>query len=192
MTRFRNGRANPSFSPDGNRIVFVKEASGRRVLQLMTSTGEMGPELGPGEFPTWSPVGDQIAFVKRDGDGSQVWSSRSDGENLKQLTQGDSSGYPAFSPDGRQVVVSRAHGDSIELFIIDSDGSNLRQLTSTPDQAERQPSWSPDGAWIAFTAEAADSPGGWERSIFVIPASGGNARQLTSSKFNDTRPGWLR
>ena len=54
-----------------------------------------------------------------------------------------------------------------------SSGGNAKRLTSHPG-IELFPKISPDGKWIAFSAEYSGS-----RQVWVIPAQGGTARQLT-------------
>lgn len=52
---------------------------------------------------------------------------------------------------------------------MDADGSNLTSLATNPHKTAR-PSWSPDGAQIAYYAPG---PSGYE--IFVVNADGSNA-----------------
>jgi imidazolonepropionase-like amidohydrolase/Tol biopolymer transport system component len=56
---------------------------------------------------------------------------------------------PRFSPDGRRIAFTsdRAGGDNI--WIMNADGSDKRQLTKEDFRLLNQPSWSPDGRFIA-------------------------------------------
>ncbi len=54
------------------------------------------------------------------------------------------------SPTGVRVVVE-AHG---EIFTLPGEKGDTRNLTKTPGSAERDPSWSPDGRWIAYFSDA--------------------------------------
>ena len=70
-----------------------------------------------------------------------------------------------------QEVVAEARGD---LWLVPQTGQPTN-LTSTNDTAERDPSPSPDGKWIAFFA---DKTG--EYQLYIRPSNGpGDARQLT-------------
>ncbi len=60
-----------------------------------------------------------------------------------------------------------------DIWTVDADGENAKRLTSHPG-IELFPKISPDGQWIAFSAEYSGS-----RQVWVIPARGGTARQLT-------------
>ena len=59
---------------------------------------------------------------------------------------------------------------------MNSDGSNVRQLTHN-DRDDLAPSWSPDGARIAFTRDLETGA-----EVFLMNSNGGNQQRLT---FND-------
>ena len=56
----------------------------------------------------------------------------------------------AISPTGARAVFE-AHGD---IFTVPAEKGDVRDITSTPGVAERDPSWSPDGKWIAYFSDA--------------------------------------
>ena len=60
-----------------------------------------------------------------------------------------------------------------DIWTVNSAGGEARRLTSH-EGMELFPKISPDGKWIAFSAEYSGS-----RQIFVIPSEGGNPKQLT-------------
>ncbi len=66
-----------------------------------------------------------------------------------------------ISPTGKRVVLE-ARGD---LWSLPAKDGVTRNLTRTSGFAERDPSWSPDGRWIAYFS---DEPGEYE--LFVRPA----------------------
>ncbi|HBK55499.1 MAG TPA: hypothetical protein DDZ76_04330, partial [Xanthomonadales bacterium] len=70
---------------------------------------------------------------------------------------------------GQQVVFVHA-GD---LYRVSAEGGEAVRLTSHPGQ-ELYPKFSPDGAWIAFSAEYSGT-----RQVHVMPTAGGEPRQLT-------------
>lgn len=85
--------------------------------------------------------------------------------------------------NGQQIVFVYA-GD---IWTVPSGGGEARRLTSHQGM-ELFPKISPDGRWIAFSAEYSGS-----RQIWVMPAGGGTPRQLTW--YNDVgamppRGGW--
>ena len=78
--------------------------------------------------------------------------------------------------DGKMVVFVYA-GD---IWSVPAGGGRAIRLTSHQGQ-ELFPKISPDGRWIAFSAEYSGS-----RQVYVMPASGGTPRQLTF--YNDVGP----
>jgi hypothetical protein len=60
-----------------------------------------------------------------------------------------------------------------QIWVANADGSDVRQLTDSPG-ADRSPSWSPDGAKIAFSSSRHGVS-----EIFVMNADGSDQRRLT-------------
>ena len=74
-----------------------------------------------------------------------------------------------------------------EIYVMDNDGGNQRNLSNNPAE-DMDPSWSPDGKWIAF---ASDREAEWPNyDIYVMGANGGNQRRLTNDRHNDRSPSW--
>ncbi|HVT43802.1 MAG TPA: PDZ domain-containing protein [Thermoanaerobaculia bacterium] len=82
--------------------------------------------------------------------------------------------YPDISGDKIAFVHA---GD---IWVVDSNGGVARRLTSH-EGLELFPRFSPDGRWIAFSAEYSGS-----RQVHVISVDGGEPRQLTW--YNDVGP----
>lgn len=83
----------------------------------------------------------------------------------------DNLGGTDLSATGKRVVIE-ARGD---LFTVPAQEGSTRSLTRTSGVAERDPSWSPDGRWIAYFSDATG-----EYELYVTRADGkGETRQLT-------------
>ncbi len=88
-------------------------------------------------------------------------------------------GGVAIAPDGATIVytVSSTVWDDnrydTELWLV-RPGEEPLQLTRTADGSSSSPAWSPDGRWIAFTANRGD-----DRQIYLIESRGGEAWALT-------------
>ncbi len=56
---------------------------------------------------------------------------------------------PRFSPDGKRIAFTSDRGGGDNIWIMNRDGSDKRQLTNESFRLMNQPSWSPDGQYIA-------------------------------------------
>jgi tricorn protease len=71
-----------------------------------------------------------------------------------------------------------------DIWLVERNGGTARQLT-TSDGLEMLPRFSPDGAWIAFTAQYDGNI-----DVYIMPAHGGEPRRLTYHPGADNVRGW--
>lgn len=157
----------PSFSPDGQWIVFEVDndapedeqqgsiwkvrADGSELTQLTT-----GPGGGYDDrLPNWSPVGDRILFQRRipGSDDWNLYTIASDGSELKQVTTDSAAETDAsWSPDGKWIVCSTDYGWILHpnIFAVSADEGIPVRITRDSTHEDGAPSWSPDGKWIVF------------------------------------------
>lgn len=84
----------------------------------------------------------------------------------------DSVQNSGISSTGKRAVVE-ARGD---IWTLPAEKGKARNLTGTNGVAERDPSWSPDGRWIAYFSDATG-----EYELYVQQSDGrGETKQLTS------------
>ena len=137
--------SDPSWSPDGDRLVFEDDSR----IMVIDTDGTGLQELASGYEPIWSPDGSHIAF-RREGDGwfaYDLWMVDPTGSNLRQLTDGSRDQHPSWSPDSTRLAFTRtAKG----IFTIDVDTGEMEHVTVSDDEDDR-PVWSPDGSRLAFT-----------------------------------------
>ena len=109
------------------------------------------------------------------------------GGNIKRVSF-VSSNYctsPAWSPKGDKLAfVCRAEG-RFQIFVSDADGLNAQQLTTYGHNED--PSWAPDGRYIAFASTFGSSK---IFNIAMIKSDGTNLKQLTFSNSGYTDPSW--
>jgi Tol biopolymer transport system component len=74
-----------------------------------------------------------------------------DGTDPRRVSEGWCE-YAVPSPDGSMFACAAAVGGLYDLVIVDAATGARRALTTTP-QTEFGPSWSRDGAWIAFSRD---------------------------------------
>ena len=168
----------PVFSPDGMKIAFTSRRDGSAGVYVMDADGSNVAQLATGdaggeneEFPTWSPDGQRVAFVKNS---TEIYTAKADGGGDLQLVAGGegSKGDPAYSPDGSHI----AFDDQSDIYVVSTAGGAPVRLTTT-DSSSYDPAWSPDGLRIAFhrTHVVRDQDGNrlyTERSLYVMQANG--------------------
>jgi Tol biopolymer transport system component len=152
----------PSWSPDGDQIVFVvDELDSQPALFIMAADGESsatrlaGPEWAAISDVAWSPAGNLIAFVVDDVESGMpaIHVIDSDGRNERRIgIDGGASLSPSWSPDGTRIVFAGTHGNGLDVYVVEISTGDVRRLTDDPSNNE-SPSWSPDGRHIAFVSE---------------------------------------
>jgi Tol biopolymer transport system component len=121
-----------------------------------------------------------VAFVADSGNGVQLYTVRSNGHGLRQITQlsGDAVA-PDWSPDGRTIVFEHDlpgdEGATVEL--VNADGRDRTTLVQDPGIFSGAPSFTPDGSGIVF---ARFDPATNVEDIWSLDLASGNRREITA------------
>lgn len=145
LTRNRGIDSSPCWNPAGNQMVFTSDRTGRPQIWVMDADGSNQRRLTHhgyySDAAVWSPRGDKIAFVSRDGN-FDIYTMNIDGSDLRQLTYNAGSNEdPAWAPDGRHLVFSSNRTGHYELYVMRADGSKVHRLTHS--QNSQSAAWSP-------------------------------------------------
>ncbi len=87
-----------------------------------------------------------------------------------------------LSPDGRSVAYTVTRSDreldtdTSDIWVASWDGHEQRRLTFSP-ASESNPSWSPDGRFLAFLSDRGDEDG--NDQVWLMNLDGGEAERLT-------------
>ena len=155
--------SDPSFSPDGRRVVFRGERNGRTGLWLLSLDSDRPRQLtqlsnpeGYDGNPAWSPDGRVIAFAH---------------------------GVPPDSPTARWRS---------DIMLLDVPSGNVRELSITglPTRDVSDPVWLKDGKEIAFVTRAPQSEKGGR--VWKVPAAGGQAAPLSPESVQAVAPAFSR
>jgi len=192
---FENQHTNsPTWTAGGRQILFSMGMYQQHSLwQMSFSGGRPGQPkrllafAGEGAwYPSASRQGNQLAFMRWVGGGSEIWRAGTPiaGRKAHQpgrlifSTRDDEE--PEYSPDGRKIVFKSNRSGRFEIWVCNSDGSDPVQLTFAVGSNTFLPRWSPDGRRILFTS----NPEG-HNDLFVIDAQGGAPLRLTSEPSNE-------
>jgi len=182
LTDFEGAETNPAISADGKFIAFICDRSGPFDIWLIQANGGSLANLSQGRI---GDVRGPLRAIGFSGDGSEVWSSGTEGRRLRLLPLvggsphnflGEHAAEVAWSPDGARLAYHTWEpGDP--TFVADHNGANERQVVkSQPGMHNHFPVWSKDGRWIYFVR---GRPSTREMDLWRISPDGGEPEQLT-------------
>ena len=176
----------PAMSPDGQWIAFDTDRDGNFEIYVMRADGTEARRLTTNPArdvaPAWSPDGRHIVFMSaRDNREFDVYRMNADGTDVERLTQGSSNWFPQFSPDGGRIALHIQR----DVHVLDVASKTLGRRTQDPLNG-MHPTWSPDGARIAFMS--------WRNGrteIFTANADGSDQELLIAMPTGDAvDPRW--
>jgi Tol biopolymer transport system component len=168
----------PSWSPTGGEIVFASTRTGQTevwAIDLATSRFNQITTDGGNAYPSVSPSGDKIAWIKRDR-GITVYHGAT-GEVIRLLAPRRVVFAPTWSPDERYLAVTASDWGSSDVYLLRADGSNALLLTKNWNN-DGMPSWSPDGKRIAVVSES----GNRKFSVWVLEGLEAYQQQLETKQ----------
>jgi TolB protein len=206
LTRLRGLERDPTWSPDGSKLAFVRGRNPYRGPYDIWAVNADGSGLerltrhrqfSIGSALAWSPDGGKIVYAADAGgpDHLGLYVMNSDGSGKRRLSISRSRDYtdPTWSPDGNSITFADGgFGRDFDsrIAVVDADdGGNLRHLTPRGGANELNPNWSPDGTQIAF--ERSRDLGGPVRrqaDIWLMNADGSGKRRITATRVHETDP----
>ena len=89
---------------------------------------------------------------------------------------------PRFSPDGRRIAFTSDRGGGDNIWVMNVNGSDKRQVTKEDFRLLNQPSWSPDGRFIAAKKHFTTGRSLGTGEVWLYHVSGGGGVQLVKRK----------
>jgi dipeptidyl aminopeptidase/acylaminoacyl peptidase len=185
------------WSPDSRRIAYISA----RTETPEPTTFPRRPNQPGADDPR---VIDRIQYKSRtsfsDNRRTHVWIVDLERSVLQQLTSGVFYDHAVtFSPRGDEIAFLSNRepepdaNNNSDIFVVDFSGQT-RQLTQTKG-CEYNPTWSPDGKTIAYTATRRDittiDSVAEDTHLWIINAAGGAGRELTTDQDRRARdPHW--
>jgi TolB protein len=187
--------ADPTFSPDGKRLIFVAVVEDKEQLFVMDADGKNQKQLTREPYnhedPAWSPDGKKVAFVSDKDDLEVIYLMNPDGTGLEPLTRPNARViHPDWSPDGTKIAyctdddLQPPKKNASDIEVIDVKTRQVTKLITSGTNT--YPVWSPDGKWIAFRRML----GEMNSEVFVARADGTEQKNLTNHQAFDGWPAW--
>ena len=202
----------PTWSPDGKRIAFASHRDGNFDIYIMDATGENITQMTNNfpwddSWPHWSPVNEEIVFTSNQHDGvANVYLLNVRTGDQKQLTNFTyRTAYPKWSPAGikiaffssifeevlpgvplvrRTAIFEDTQSGALLIWRLKPDGTDLEALI-IEGTINDQPTFSPDGKWLAFTSEKDKNV-----EIYSMNIDTQQIIRLTNHPDRDYQPDW--
>jgi len=142
-------------------------ATARRICRLNT--------LRADDSPRWSPNGEMIAFCSGRSGFTEVWISRADCSELRQLTslRLQQVGSPRWSPDGTEILFDQLIDGQAEVMKVNVQSGEVVRMTANPT-SDKLPSYSSNGQYIYFNSHRSGVS-----QIWKMDANGSSSTQVT-------------
>jgi serine/threonine-protein kinase len=184
----------PRYSPSADRVALARSSGPISTLWLFdVGSGTLSP-LAPNLHatrPAWSPDGREIAFLKIGSNSPGIHTLPADGGAAPaRIAQPETGGSPSYTRDGKWLIYDGPMGppgNNEDIFAVSTEtAANARQPEAVVASAATEESGavSPDGRWIAYTADESGVT-----QVFVRPFRREGGRWLLSPD-GATAPLW--
>jgi Tol biopolymer transport system component len=193
VTDVPGGACQPTWSPDGARLVFIspciknQQAYEGSSLYIINADGNGFAPLNSsplGDYdPDWHPTENKIAFTTvRDFGRPQIWVMDLDTGESENISNNVASDFqPAWSPDGETIVFSSTRLGPTALWVMSADGEGQSEFSRSDTKTDIDAVWSPNETLVVFTQL---KPSGLGRPrLFAAPWKDGDPAERGRNEF---------
>jgi Tol biopolymer transport system component len=155
--------------------IAVDEASAQPVMVTRSGFGDSDP--------AWSPRADRLAFSSTRSGDRNIWTSKPDGTDPRQVTSGhEIDDRPQWSADGTRLAFVSSRGGERGIWTVAADGGAPRRVLAA--NVLNSVSWSPDGKELVYAAPNGDAP-----ALFRVRVDGGTPVRIHTATAASS-PAW--
>ncbi len=188
-----------------NQLAFDSDRTGNYEIYLMNADGSgvralTNDHTKDSWWPRISPDRSHLLFYQtpagtHDGDYTKtsLWMKNlTDGSPNSQIIANGANGWQfqghaEWAPDGNKLVMFAGTASNLQIFTTDAAGKNPVAITNRPSP-NIDPSWSPDGATLAFVGSPKGTTNPTDYEVYTVPSTGGTATRLTNDGLIDNDP----
>ena len=195
LTATQLSENHPALTPDGSRVAFTSEAVDFDLIRIPLDGSPARPLLATSRSeldPAWSRDGSQYAFVWDRTGRPEIWVRSATGQFDRPIVTPDHFpddtemfGSLSFSPDGQRLAYQRLNGTGeYQVWISTVAAAGPPVLLAPGSTYQDAPSWSPDGASIAYVQTVP------RYQLFTTKIGGDGPRLLVDRLAPESRPAW--
>jgi TolB protein len=197
LTHYNSLSIQPAVSPDGSRIAFTSYARGNPGIFV----GSVDPSFRDLRFynqrasvnssPSFTPDGKQIIYSSSAPNDRccRIFLANLDGTGFRPITAyGALDTEPKINPKtGGEMVFASSRSGPEQIYRANLDGTDMERITDGTGEAGN-PSWHPDGQFLAFSWTRGFAAGAW--NVFVMDIGSHRYNQLTHGEGRNENPSW--
>jgi dipeptidyl aminopeptidase/acylaminoacyl peptidase len=181
----------PEWSPDGTRLAFVSDRTGRAYddsrntdVWVISANGGALTKISDHDeadnTPRWSPDGKTIAFIGtvHEGDHPKIWIAPAAGGQASRAADRELDLIPSriqWADDGKSLLFESGVKGTDHIFRVDNQTSEVRQLTSG-ERAVKNSDVNDKTREMVYTSNDFKHPD----DLYIDSLAGGAERRLTS------------
>lgn len=171
----------PRWSPDGDRLAFLRTVDSRtQIWTIPVDGGEARqltdlPEGGISQL-AWSPDGGRLAFAFRPLPDERTQKARKEREESGASTPPRVVTRMLYRLDGAGFLDERQH-----IWVCDAEAGEAQQITHG-DCDDNAPTWDPTGDRVAFLSNRSERPERtpYEVDVWLVDADGGTPERVAT------------